>query len=865
MKKFLALVLALVMTMSLVTISAGAKDFADAADVTYTEAVDVMTAIGVVDGDTAGNFNPTNGLTRGAAAKIICNLILGPTTAAELNADTNPYVDVDKDSVFAGYIAYCAKEGIVSGYADGTFKPAAPLTGYAFMKMLLGALGYDADVEGYTGANWSINVAKRAIGIGLNDGLKTDFNGSDFVTREEAMLYAFNTLKSTMVEYKNSSTIVVGDITVQTNSTASEVEQAAKYDTIKSNERTEFAEKYFAKLKLTNTFNDDFMRPAHEWKYGKTVIGLYTNTPDAVYTAAVKGKVIYADLGAAYDLEGYYVDGASVSAPAGFEVAKNNNVSHGANGLLTEAYIIEGDDDTDDTVRLITVCTYVAVVDDDYDADDEDVEITFADNCDLMSDATLKLDDWAMIKDLKEDDVLLVTVSVIDGFNKAEIKSIELAETFTEAVTEFESNWEAAHEFNPKDNVTAGDNYTYAKYFATSIEGFNGAYVIDDEYDFYLDNYGYVIYVEGVTAAEQYVYIDAFEVSGLSTKMTAKAYAYFVDGTSALIPVTEITVPAGYDGSTEKEVIKLKGVTALEAVAGLNGLFTYTEKDGKYALTVVETNDVPMVEAQAMCQPEFLDGNGKLVIADALDFAGNRGSKNTVFIVIDEDDDVEVYTGIKNVPEIVLKSDIAEDAECGYMAWTADSDSKLYAKYVFIDLGDEFETEGRAKGGDVLFLYENDYAKKGTDAKKNVYHTYKVLKDGEATTVKFDSTATDLDAGLYIGVKYDDNGYACKWTKIEGASYAPYNNPEDYSFDTYGANASVEKKGDVITIWEGEHASNGYYMADDCAVTFVVDEEIDNVSWKKIDGVEFEVDAIWGVMNSDGDYVELYFALTELD
>ena len=45
------------------------------------------------------------------------------------------------------------------------------------MKMLLGALGYDAEVEQYTGANWSINVAKRALNIGLDDDLVGDFNG----------------------------------------------------------------------------------------------------------------------------------------------------------------------------------------------------------------------------------------------------------------------------------------------------------------------------------------------------------------------------------------------------------------------------------------------------------------------------------------------------------------------------------------------------------------------------------------------------------------------------------------------------------------------------------------------------------------
>ena len=45
MKKFLALVLALVMTMSLVTISAGAEDFIDDSKITYEEAVDVMSAL----------------------------------------------------------------------------------------------------------------------------------------------------------------------------------------------------------------------------------------------------------------------------------------------------------------------------------------------------------------------------------------------------------------------------------------------------------------------------------------------------------------------------------------------------------------------------------------------------------------------------------------------------------------------------------------------------------------------------------------------------------------------------------------------------------------------------------------------------
>ena len=53
-----------------------------------------MSAVKVIDGYADGDFNPSNTLTRGAAAKIICNLILGPTTASALVADAAPYKDV---------------------------------------------------------------------------------------------------------------------------------------------------------------------------------------------------------------------------------------------------------------------------------------------------------------------------------------------------------------------------------------------------------------------------------------------------------------------------------------------------------------------------------------------------------------------------------------------------------------------------------------------------------------------------------------------------------------------------------------------------------------------------------------------------
>ena len=87
MRKFLALVLALVMTMSLVTVSAdAATTFTDDAQIVNTEAVEVLNAIGVLGGYADGSFRPQATLTRGAGAKLIAYLMLGQTRADALKA-----------------------------------------------------------------------------------------------------------------------------------------------------------------------------------------------------------------------------------------------------------------------------------------------------------------------------------------------------------------------------------------------------------------------------------------------------------------------------------------------------------------------------------------------------------------------------------------------------------------------------------------------------------------------------------------------------------------------------------------------------------------------------------------------------------
>ena len=275
MKEFLSLVLALVMTMSLVTVSAGAKDFTDDDKITYEEAVAVVSEIGVVDGYADGKFNPTNTLTRQAAAKIICNLILGPTTASELHADTAPYSDVPTTSQFAGYIAYCAKEGIISGYADGTFKPAGTLTANAFMKMLIGALGYDTTT--YVGDNFATKVALKVKELGLAEG--NTFVGSKALTREEACLYAFNALSQNGVYYEGGSSVTINGVNIVTGAVEKKYEKT-------------YGERVFG-LK-DETAVDVFGRPATKYTAGKASVTV-ADTPVLSYKGAVSAKTLFAD------------------------------------------------------------------------------------------------------------------------------------------------------------------------------------------------------------------------------------------------------------------------------------------------------------------------------------------------------------------------------------------------------------------------------------------------------------------------------------------------------------------------------------------------------------------------------------------
>ena len=205
MKKLLAMVLALVMTLSLaVSANAAFKDVKDI-DETYAESAAVLNGLGVFKGyeekDGTFSFQPKNAITRAEVAAIVYRIYTGDVKDAYVkNYETyNKFGDMAGAGWAKGYIGYCANAALVKGYPNGTFVPSGKVTGYEVLAMILRAVGYDQKGE-FTGADWALHVAEIAERQGVLDNVKgVDLNAP--ATRELVAELLFQSINVPMVTY----------------------------------------------------------------------------------------------------------------------------------------------------------------------------------------------------------------------------------------------------------------------------------------------------------------------------------------------------------------------------------------------------------------------------------------------------------------------------------------------------------------------------------------------------------------------------------------------------------------------------------------------------------------------------------------
>ena len=297
LKKVLALVLAVVMIMSVVTV-ASAKTYTDVkATDNYADAIDVLSNLNILDGFKDGDsysFKADGTFTRAQAAKIVAIVhnaatngkIKGQDAISALYSNAqNPFVDCN-NSWALPYINYCRITGLADGMTATTYAPKREVTGVQFLKLMLTTLNFDTAKEGYTGTGWDINVLNRANEVGLTAGLKEGWKAIDPIKRGEAAQVLYNALQAYLVEYgqlvKNNYTGTYYKTSFISN------EQVAKSGYTLAGKMG---------ISITRT-TDKFRRPGYTWSYGSWT-GFYMDTPKAEYKTAVTECEILKAMGVA--------------------------------------------------------------------------------------------------------------------------------------------------------------------------------------------------------------------------------------------------------------------------------------------------------------------------------------------------------------------------------------------------------------------------------------------------------------------------------------------------------------------------------------------------------------------------------------
>ena len=216
LKRALSMALASVMVLGLTVVGAGAagyQDFTDADEIQHTEAVSMITELGILAGLPDGSFGATQNIDRASFARLVCVVLNGGQEPVLGNLTTD-FTDTQGNWAEA-YIAFCVNRGIIAGRGDGTFGPSDNVTGSEAAKMLLVALGYNTEYEGIGGSTWEITTNSLANLAGLYEGLET-INPSEPLTRDNAAQMIYNVLNANVVSYNwtfntNGNTVAVQD------------------------------------------------------------------------------------------------------------------------------------------------------------------------------------------------------------------------------------------------------------------------------------------------------------------------------------------------------------------------------------------------------------------------------------------------------------------------------------------------------------------------------------------------------------------------------------------------------------------------------------------------------------------------------
>lgn len=173
MKKIVSFLLALALVLTGATVAFGATPL-DVTGTPYETAVNGLMEKGVVVGYPDGTYRPTASINRAEACVIVIKS-MGATEADLAAAAKSGFSDLVGFDWATKYINYAVTNDVISGYADGTFRPNSNVTYNEMAAMLVRALGFqESDLTG----TWPSNFVTKAEVLGIFSGIAYQGNAA---------------------------------------------------------------------------------------------------------------------------------------------------------------------------------------------------------------------------------------------------------------------------------------------------------------------------------------------------------------------------------------------------------------------------------------------------------------------------------------------------------------------------------------------------------------------------------------------------------------------------------------------------------------------------------------------------------------
>ena len=558
MKKLLAMVLALVMTLSLAVSANAFKDDKSISD-DYAESVAVLNGMGVFKGYEDGSFKPEGNITRAEVATIVYRIYTADVAKNDksgLYATYNKFSDMAGASWAAGYIGYCANASLVKGYPDGTFKPSGKVTGYEVLAMILRAVGYDKNNE-FSGADWALHVAQTAQQLGILDNVAktTDLNAP--ASRELVAELLFQGIQKAQVTY----TPAFGYVT----------------DKVINTKTNSLGEKNFELASAVAS--DKWGRPATKWTYNTgDKSTTFVSKADVSYTKAVAECDVAHDLGLSADTA-YTLIVNGQPQTTNYLVNLTDTVTKmGAQGRLFEVY--------KDAKTIVMIDTFLAKV--TYVAD-----ITYDAQGHVKTPATITLEVYDAKTAPKTTALTLKDYDANYGYAKDEYVLVNAYTKDTNSATisgkVFNNDKQYAEIVGKATSIEGAQSVIYWNAQQHNVEGtvyddavkfyLDEAAQKDAKYTWYFDSYNNLIGAVEIAAANSYGVINSIWWAGNATDGSgvAKANVTYVDGTTAQVDISEMTYKTTESGNAVLKTGTVSHSTATDSVMTADGHYFYVD------------------------------------------------------------------------------------------------------------------------------------------------------------------------------------------------------------------------------------------------------------------------------------------------